>query len=492
MYKYNDQLEQLSCFNNFFSCNKDLDPNNRWVVLSKIIPWEKIEKKYSTLFSDDGSPGKTIRLALGALIIKERMVITDEETRQQIIENPYLQYFVGYSQYGIKSPFDQSSMTRFRKRFTFDVMKDINEMICEAEKENSNDDENKMDPPAGENETNDLPEKGNKGTLILDASCIPADIHYPTDVTLLNDAREILEEIIDTLHEPLIGVQDKPRSYRVKARKQFLGYIKRRKPGYAKIRKAIRQQLGYVGRDLGIIENMADVSALCLLSRQQYKKMLVIQELYRQQKSMYENEIHKADDRIVSIHQPHIRPVVRGKASAEVEFGAKVTMSVVEGLTYIEKISFDNYNECQTFIPAVEEYKRRHGFYPDTILVDKIFRTRENRNFCKEQGIRINGPKLGRPPVYETIEEKLSNRVDEGKRNQIEGKFGEAKRKYSLDRILTRLPETSECTIAVNCIVMNLEYLLRRICFFVIDYLEKIQRFRSKTRISLGKLLIFQ
>ncbi len=488
MYRYNEQLNQLSCFNNFFSCDRNLDPNNRWVMLSKIIPWDKIEKKYSKLFSDAGSPGKTIRLALGAMIIKERMVITDEETRLQIIENPYLQYFVGYDQYGIKSPFDQSSMTRFRKRFTIEVMKDINEMICQAEKDNSDDD--KKDPPAGRNNSNNEPCEENKGTLILDASCIPADIHYPTDVTLINDAREILEEVIDVLHKPLIGIHKKPRTYRVKARKQFLEFIKRRKPGYKIIRKTIRQQLGFVGRDLRIIEAIAKESDLELLNRQQYKKLLVIQQLYQQQKFMYENKVHKVEDRIVSIHQPHIRPIVRGKASAAVEFGAKITMSVVEGLTYLERLSFDSYNECQDLITATEEYKRRHGCYPETILVDKIFRTRENRSFCKENRIHINGPRLGRPPANESQEEKYNNRIDEGRRNQIEGKFGEAKRRYGLNRILTRLPETSECTIAVNCIVMNLEHLLRKAYYFVEIYFAR--RENQIDRATLERTLIFQ
>ena len=150
----------------------------------------------------------------------------------------------------------------------------------------------------------------------------------------------------------------------------------------------------------------------------------------------------------------------KGKASADVEFGAKISVSVVDGLTFLETLSFDNYNESNRFIETVEEFKRRYGFYPQSILVDQIYRNRENRKFCKLNGIRINGPKLGRP-TDSTKEEMQYNRLDEGQRNRIEGKFGEAKRKYGLDRILTRLPETTGCTIAVNCIVLNLEHLLR-------------------------------
>ena len=133
MYKIQKISGQESFFNNFFTCNRELNPNNRWVILSKIIPWDEIETKFVHLFAHEGAPSKTIRLALGALIIKERLVISDDETLQQIIENPYLQLFVGYDQFGTEQPFTQSSMTYFRKRFTTEIMNEINEMICFSE-----------------------------------------------------------------------------------------------------------------------------------------------------------------------------------------------------------------------------------------------------------------------------------------------------------------------------------------------------------------------
>lgn len=496
MIKKPNNPDQLSFFNNFFACNRQLDPNNRWIVLSKIIPWDAIENKYKILFSDTGAPGKAIRIAVGSLIIKEKLRLTDDETRDQISENPYLQYFLGYDQYTTTPPYDQSSLTRFRKRFTADIMKDINEMICLSEaaqslnKDNDkNDDDSNPTGSGGSNAGNMISEeKPNDGTLILDATCVPADIHYPTDVTLLNDARELTEEIIDVLHEPFVGQQRKPRDYRQKARKQFLLYIKKRKHSRSEIRKTLRQQLGYVGRNLKTITKLANQGNLTILSRELYKKLLVIQELYRQQRTMYLNKTHKVEDRIVSIHQPHIRPIVRGKANAEVEFGAKISISVVNGLTYLETLSFDNYNESKFLEHAALEYKRRFGCFPETILGDQIYRNRDNRKFCKENRIRINGPKLGRPTFELTKDEKAENRIDEGKRNQVEGKFGEAKRKYGLSRLLTRLPETSGCLIAVNCIVMNLERLLRTIIF----YFFKVQNITKNILLDFLLLLFIE
>jgi IS5 family transposase len=471
MIKEPNNKDQISFFTNFFACNRQLDPDNRWIVLSKLIPWEEIEEKYKKLFSGIGAPGKAIRVAVGSLIIKERMGFTDDQTRDYITENPYAQYFLGYDQYTTLPPFDQSSMTRFRKRFTAEIMQDINEMICQSDKakalikRNDDDDTPTLPGSCGDESNKESTSSENKGTLIIDATCVPADIHYPTDVTLLNDARELTERIIDELHKPLTGQEKKPRSYRQKARKQFLSFIKKKRPGPVVIRKAIRQQLGYVGRNLRHIGKLAEISDLGLLPRALYKKLLVINELYRQQRYMYVNKIHKVEDRIVSIHQPHVRPIVRGKANADVEFGAKISISVVDGMTYLETMSFDNYSESKYLEHTVMAYKKRFGCLPDTILVDQIYRNRENRRFCKMHGIRINGPRLGRPPAESTPEERLENRIDEGMRNQVEGKFGEGKRRFGLERLLTRLPETSGCLIAVNCIVMNLEHLLRNFLF---------------------------
>ena len=125
-----DQLE----FENFhLPFNGKLDKSNRWVTLSKLIPWDKIDDNYSKMFSEKkGAPALPLRTALGALIIKERCGLTDEETVAQIIENPYLQYFLGFKEYRSEPPFDSSMMVHFRKRINLDMMTEINELIIKA------------------------------------------------------------------------------------------------------------------------------------------------------------------------------------------------------------------------------------------------------------------------------------------------------------------------------------------------------------------------
>ncbi|MDW7729695.1 MAG: transposase, partial [Bacillota bacterium] len=121
-----------------------------------------------------------------------------------------------------------------------------------------------------------------------------------------------------------------------------------------------------------------------------------------------------------------------------------------------EKLSWDNFGEAMTLIEAIECYYERHRFYPLSVHVDKIYRTRDNINYCKSKGIRLSGPRLGRPPKEPDPALKKLARQDELDRIAIEGKFGEGKRKYGLGLIKEKLKETSETTIMINLIVMNL------------------------------------
>ena len=176
---------------------------------------------------------------------------------------------------------------------------------------------------------------------------------------------------------------------------------------------------------------------------------------------MYDLKEHRIKDRIVSISQPYVRPIVRGKAKAETDFGAKVSISLVNGYTFIERLSWHNFNEGPTLKEAVETYYSRFGYYPEVILADKLYRNRENLRYCQELGIRLSGPKLGRPSKQDKTAHKRQEYKDARERNAVEGKFGEGKRSYGLDRIMTRLKETSETVIALQFLVMNLERKLR-------------------------------
>ena len=317
------------------------------------------------------------------------------------------------------------------------------------------DETEKKDPP------DELPsasggtkEDENKGTLILDATCVPSDIRFPTDISLLNEGRECLEGVVDELHELELTNGVKPRTYRQVARRDYLRFVRNRKPAKKLIRKTIRKQLCYMRRDLATIEACGTEK----LPPKAQQQLALVRKLYEQQKQMYETKTHQVQDRIVSIHQPWVRPIVRGKATADVEFGAKVAISVLNGYTKIERLSWDAYNESTRLQDTVEGYKEQTGFYPQRILADKIYRTRDNLKYCAKHGIRMSGPKLGRPPKDKALyaQQCRDERKEAGERNEVEGKFGTGKRCYGLDRLTARLKDTSETQIHMIVLTMNL------------------------------------
>ena len=120
---------------NFLEDNKrfivDINPENRWVKLSGLMPWDKIEDHYAQNMSEDtGRAAITSRIAFGSIFAKENLNLTDKGIVEQISENAYLQYFLGLQEYQGAPLFDSSMMVHFRKRFTPEFIAQVNDYIC--------------------------------------------------------------------------------------------------------------------------------------------------------------------------------------------------------------------------------------------------------------------------------------------------------------------------------------------------------------------------
>jgi IS5 family transposase len=348
-------------------------------------------------------------MALGALIIKARLGLTDEELVEQIKENPYLQFFIGLEAFQYSAPLDPSMMVYFRKRLPETVVNDCNERIVRhgltmvRSADSQDDDDGDQGSGSLNSDNQQAPaSKGstNQSSLLIDATCVPVDIRHPTDLSLLNEAREVTEKLIDAMH-PLVKdvFGHKPRTHRKIAKQQFLAVAKKKRPRISKIRKAIKQQLGHLERSLANIDALIACGASLLAAgRHSYQKLLVVSELVRQQGILYHSDSRSIPHRIVSLCQAHIRPIVRGKARYSVEFGAKISISVTgDGFTFLDRLCYSPYNEGEDLKAQARAYRRRHGYYPMVICADQIYRTRVNRAFCLRHGIRLSGPRLGRP-----------------------------------------------------------------------------------------------
>lgn len=477
---------------------QQLSINNRWVKLSKLIPWDKIVVGYDKQFqSEEGRPAINGRVVLGALIIKHMLKLSDEETIMQIQENMFLQYFLGYSSFTNEAPFSPTLFVEIRKRLNQGIVNTISELVVAHHQEIELKSQTKKADQTKENNDDDTPERSkenvelfssttediteNKGSLLMDATVAPQNITFPTDLKLLNAARKKSEELIDKLYNAKIHGDTKVRTYRNNARKDFLNAIKKKRKSSKEIYKSNGRQLRYLKRNLHHIHSLLKVyQEKGLKHRLKEKDLTYIQTLqtvFEQQETMYRTQTHTIENRIVNIHQPYVRPIKRGKDGKKTEFGSKLQVSLVKGFMFLDKLSWSNFNEGGDLQESVEKFKQRFGHYPKEVLADKIYCNRANRLWLKEKDIELKAKPLGRPTKV-----ALSNQVSPGERNPIEGKFGQAKVGYGLDNIKAKLQETSESWIATIVLVLNLVNLTRltALCLNIFRNFRRWIIFKSK------------
>lgn len=505
----------------------NMNRKNRWVLLSELLPWEELIKIYNKSMSNFGRPALDARIAIGAMIIKAKLGLSDEETVEMIRENVFMQYFLGLEDYQEERLFDPSLLVHIRERMGKEMVDEMNNMIvakavrekvqkekkgkkkiserslgkedidsdevnaskkvtASEPKSEENKDETSMDAENIEkneeavttcSQTTDISQAiTHKGVYILDATIADQYIKYPTDVELLNDSREKSEEIIDVLYSSS-QMNKKPRTYRRIARKRFLEFAKKKNKTNKQIERAKKKQLSYLVRNLRIIENFLDteIGLLKKLNKQQYRNYLVIQEIYRQQKQMYEKKENRCEDRIVSISQPHVRPMVRGKQGKIVEFGQKALAGIIdEGYSLLPKMEWDAYNEGKYVELSAEHYKIVLGYYPEVIIGDRIFITRSNRLALQRMGIRLSGKSLGRKSELKKKEEIKRMKEEQKQRVKIEGKFGQGKNGYELNKIRMRKSRTSESMVSMIFLVMNLIRYAKQVLFWPFVQKEKL------------------
>jgi len=361
-----------------------------------------------------------------------------------------------------------------RRRLSARAIEAINEVfvlkvkeleVIESEKKRSR--KPPQSPKGGSRQTTlpGITETTNKGKLIVDATIAPSNIKYPTDLDLLNDSREISEQLIDKLYSNG-QYEQKPRTYRRLARRDYLNVIKKKRKGRKFLRNGIRQQLQYLRRNLSHIDKMLITLKKNpeALNRRELELLDIIRKIYTQQQEMYDNKSHTVKDRIVSIHQPYIRPMVRGKAGKDVEFGAKTSLSVVDKFLFLDHLRWNPFNENLDLIAQVNKYRRRFGFFPAVVIADGIYGTQKNRQYLKQYKIRFSGKKLGRPPKeIDAIGQEMERlrKLEQGERNEVEGKIGTAKTRYGLGKVMTKTEATSENWIAMAVFSMNMATALR-------------------------------
>jgi len=411
MVKYTSQYQtKITEFSTLRHLN--LNEQNRWIQLGFCLPWDKLVKIYSKRFSDCGAGTVNPRYVIGAFIIKHIGNCTDEDALQIISENPYMQFFLGLEDFTPERLFSPTLFVELRKRLGLDCFNEFTDLLikqCFPHKIKQ--------APKGKS----LP---NKGKLKLDATVADQYISYPTDLNLLNEGRQKLEALIDELYEHVrLHYKAKPRTYRRTAHKKYLVESKKRQTNPKTLRSAIRFMLNCLDRNLKYINEMLALLKQNPLKEKQMNQIAVIEKLNKQQRKMYDEKTNRCDDRIVSISQPHVRPIKRGKKGRKTEFGSKLGLMLMEGFTKLGNLKWDAYNESADLIMLAKAYKELFGYYPELIQIDKIYGTNENRKWCKANNIRLTVSSKGPKKKLSAYENK-KRKKEYAERNAVEGKIG--------------------------------------------------------------------
>lgn len=433
----------MPLFPELFPLGGGLNADNRWLKLSGFVPWERLEDVYRKYFSEGmGRPAKDSRLICGLLIVKHAERYSDERVMLEYLENPYVQAFCGEEVFRTSGGINPSLLSKMRRRLGAEFFEKFE---CEI--------------------LGELKASGaiKPGEHLLDATVFPSDITYPTDTGLLNKCRQWAVKVIRTV-ETRFKVCRKARTYCRKAQKAYLGFQKKRRKTKREINLMRGKLLRYLRRNVGQVESLLGGYAdkFKTHEREFFKSRLgTVRRIYEQQLELWRTKARSVKGRIVSLHMPHIRAIVRGKAGRDVEFGAKALLSWVDGYCFLDKLGFEAYNEGEELSGSLEKYRERFGSYPASSTGDGIFGSRSNREHLKLVKVRGGFKALGRNA--RSTENLAWYREQQKKRSsRMEGIIGLGKSRFGLDRVRYRMVGGEEVWARLGLMAMNLTAAMRK------------------------------
>lgn len=403
-----------------------------------------MEDIYVEYFSKDmGRPAKDSRLICGLLVVKHREGYSDERVVEEYLENPYVQAFCGEETFVTEGGIDPSLLSKIRKRLGKTFFRRLEGDVLEVLKR-----KNLIKPVEH----------------LLDATVVPANIAYPTDAKILNRARQWVVKVIQVIRKRC-NLKGKVRTYCRKAQSAYIGFQKKRKKTKAMIRLMRGKLLRYLRRNIKQFEGLLEEHGRRLKKRERAflrKRLAVVKTVYAQQRELWKTKARTVKDRVVSLHLPHIRPIVRGKEGRDVEFGPKILLSWTGGYGFLDALKFNAHNEGALWEKSLDLHKERFGEYPKESTGDGIFGTRDNRAMLERKGVHGGVKALGRPG--RTTENRTWLKAKQKLRgSRMEGIIGHAKNNFGLDRILYTMKDGEEMWIRLGLLAMNLSTAIKRV-----------------------------
>jgi hypothetical protein len=277
--------------------------------------------------------------------------------------------------------------------------------------------------------------------MMTDATCYESFIRFPTDVKILWESVDWIYRQLKVIVKSLKGRM--PRSKYDKQHRRYHSYCKKRKRKESATRVLKRNLLHLLDKLIGVLEETIQTNSSRLeLSGMFHKRLSVIKKVLHQQTLRFQKTEVKG--LIVSIDKDYIRPIVRGKESKRVEFGAKVNTIQVDGINFIEHLSFDAFNEGIRIPKCINTHQRLLRKRVTHLAADRIYATNDNRKYCSDpiRKITTSFVRKGRAAKNEAQLQQMRNLLNKERSTRLEGSFGTEKQHYSLDKIKARTKHT--------------------------------------------------
>jgi len=285
-----------------------------------------------------------------------------------------------------------------------------------------------------------------------DATCYESRISFPTPVKLVWDCCNKIYLSYNSIKKSLR--QRESRCNYTDRKKEYLLYQKTKKKTKRAGKKLLKKLLKFLLRLLDLHKKIVEDKKVSL-SNKQKAQILTITKVYEQQHSKVYGEVEQIKDRIVSLSKPYIRPIVRGKETKAVEFGAKVNKLQVDGISFIEHFSYDAFNEGARLQNCIGLHRRLFGKCTHH-SADKIYATNKNRTYCSGHHIVTNFiPKGKQKPQHVEQAAVIRAVLDKERGTRLEGSFGNDKNHYLLGKVAARNAITEKCWIFFGMMTAN-------------------------------------
>ena len=304
-----------------------------------------------------------------------------------------------------------------------------------------------------------LPYMAELNQVVTDATCYESSLRFPTDQKLLWEATDWCYNQLKLLCK--YCKRPMPRTKYLKWKQRYWNYSRKRRKSKKERVTITRALLNLVGKfleELSVITQQYNVS----MPEKYYRQHAVIEKVLEQQNYKFTTG-QSPEDRIVSLSKSYIRPIVRGKETKGVEFGAKVNKIQINGISFIEHLSFDAFNEGTHFKSSVHLAQTLTHTKVRLMGADAIFASNVNRKFASSNNIKTDFVRKGRAGKHEQQRKQLAAMITKERATRLEGSFGKDKQHYYLNRIKARTKANEILWIFCGIHVSNALEIGRRI-----------------------------